>query len=85
MLREKNHKKIHESFLEAVSVQRDQALLAHQQGLRVGLFLQSTQLAVAPFGLPCHVQLRADDPVLPPVVPGIRHRTTQAGSFPNKI
>lgn len=59
-------------FLEAVLVQRDLALLAHEQRLHVLLSVQRAHLAVTPLGLSLLVLLGGDGPVVEPVEPLLR-------------
>jgi hypothetical protein len=54
--------------LEAVSVERNLALLAHVDRLQVSLPLEVAHLAVAPLGLAGGVLLRAHNPVAAQVV-----------------
>lgn len=54
-------------FLEAVSMERDGALLAHEEALHVDLPVQTALLAVAPLGQTLLVQLCGDDPMVQPV------------------
>jgi hypothetical protein len=59
-------------WLEAVSVERNLALLAHVDQLEVSLLLEVEHLAVVPLGLAGGVLLRAHNPVAAQVVkPGL--------------